>query len=54
MGNIFISDFRDFNAALNHNQVRYILVGGILLFFMDTPEQLETWICGLREQKTII
>ena len=28
MGNIFNGDFRDFIASLNHNGVRYILVGG--------------------------
>lgn len=28
MGNIFNDDFRDFLAALNDQQVRYILVGG--------------------------
>lgn len=28
MGNIFNDDFRDFLAALNKHEVRYILVGG--------------------------
>jgi hypothetical protein len=30
MGNIFNEDFRDFIAALNSNEVEYILVGVIL------------------------
>jgi len=44
MGYIFNSDFRDFIACFNINNVRYILVGFILLFFMDIQEQQEIWI----------
>lgn len=33
MGNIFYQDFRDFIAALNKNEVEYILVGGYSVIF---------------------
>jgi len=46
MANIFNEDFRDFISALNNNEVEYILVGGILLFFMDIQEQQEIWTFG--------
>lgn len=47
MGNIFNSDFRDFIAALNHNQVRYILVGGysvILHGYSRTTGDMDLWV----------
>jgi len=46
MGNIFNEDFRDFISALNNTEVEYILVGGILLFFMDIQDQQEIWTFG--------
>ena len=47
MGNIFNSDFRDFIAALNNNQVRYILVGGysvILHGYSRTTGDMDLWV----------
>lgn len=47
MGNIFNTDFRDFIAALNHNQVRYILVGGysvILHGYSRTTGDMDLWV----------
>ena len=47
MGNILNSDFRDFIAALNNNQVRYILVGGysvILHGFSRTTGDMDLWV----------
>lgn len=47
MGNIFNSDFRDFIAALNHNQVRYILVGDysvILHGYSRTTGDMDLWV----------
>jgi len=47
MGNIFNSDFRDFIAALNNNQVRYILVGGysvILHGYARTTGDMDLWV----------
>lgn len=47
MGNIFNSDFRDFIAALNRNQVRYILVGGysvILHGYSRTTGDMDLWV----------
>ncbi|MDP1843263.1 MAG: hypothetical protein Q8K64_07560 [Sediminibacterium sp.] len=47
MGNIFNTDFRDFIAALNHQQVRYILVGGysvILHGYPRTTGDMDIWV----------
>ncbi|MBI1692689.1 MAG: hypothetical protein FYV88_4120, partial [Bacteroidetes bacterium] len=47
MGNIFNTDFRDFIAALNRNQVRYILVGGysvILHGYPRTTGDMDIWV----------
>lgn len=47
MGNIFNSDFRDFIAALNNNQVRYILVGEysvILHGYSRTTGDMDLWV----------
>jgi len=47
MGNIFNSDFRDFIAALNNHQVRYILVGGysvILHGYSRTTGDMDLWV----------
>jgi len=47
MGNIFNDDFRDFIAALNHNKVRYILVGGfsvILHGYARTTGDMDIWV----------
>ena len=47
MGNIFNSDFRDFIAALNHNRVRYILVGDysvILHGYSRTTGDMDLWV----------
>jgi hypothetical protein len=38
MANLFNQDFQDFIHALNNNNVEYILVGDILLFFMAILE----------------
>ena len=47
MGNIFNDDFRDFLAALNDQQVRYILVGGfsvILHGYARTTGDMDIWV----------
>lgn len=47
MGNIFNEDFRDFIAALNNNQVEYLLVGGyavIIHGYRRTTGDLDIWI----------
>lgn len=47
MGNIFNEDFRDFIKALNHNEVRYILVGGfsvILHGYSRTTGDMDIWV----------
>jgi hypothetical protein len=47
MGNIFNEDFRDFLAALNDQQVRYILVGGfsvILHGYSRTTGDMDIWV----------
>jgi hypothetical protein len=47
MGNIFNSDFRDFIAALNMQQVKYILVGGysvILHGYSRTTGDMDIWV----------
>ena len=47
MGNIFNSDFRDFIAALNYQEVEYILVGGysvILHGYSRTTGDLDIWV----------
>lgn len=47
MGNIFNTDFRDFIAALNRNQVRYMLVGGysvILHGYARTTGDMDIWV----------
>ena len=47
MGNIFNSDFRDFIASLNNNNVRYILVGGysvILHGYSRTTGDMDLWV----------
>ena len=47
MGNIFNSDFRDFIASLNTNNVRYILVGGysvILHGYSRTTGDMDLWV----------
>ena len=52
MGNIFNSDFRDFIAALNNNQVRYILVGGysvILHGYSRTTGDMDLWVERTKE-----
>ena len=52
MGNIFTSDFRDFIAALNNNQVRYILVGGysvILHGYSRTTGDMDLWVERTKE-----
>ena len=52
MGNIFNSDFRDFIAALNHNQVRYMLVGGysvILHGYSRTTGDMDLWVERTKE-----
>ncbi len=52
MGNIFNSDFREFIAALNRNQVRYILVGGysvILHGYPRTTGDMDLWVERTKE-----
>ena len=47
MGNIFNDDFSDFLAALNKQQVRYILVGGfsvILHGYARTTGDMDIWV----------
>src|SRR5690606_19234504 len=47
MGNIFNDDFRDFIAALNKNEVKYILVGGfavILHGYSITTGDMDSWV----------
>lgn len=47
MGNIFNNDFRDFINALNHYEVKYILVGGysvILHGYSRTTGDLDIWV----------
>jgi len=47
MANIFNEDFRDFVAALNKNEVRYILVGGfavILHGYSRTTGDMDIWV----------
>lgn len=47
MGNIFNADFRDFIAALNNEQVKYILVGGysvILHGYPRTTGDMDIWV----------
>ncbi len=47
MGNIFNEDFIDFIEALNHNDVRYIVVGGyavILHGYSRTTGDLDIWV----------
>ena len=47
MGNFFNSDFRDFIACLNTNNVRYILVGGysvILHGYSRTTGDMDLWV----------
>lgn len=47
MGNIFNDDFRDFLLALNHEKVRYILVGGfsvILHGYSRTTGDMDIWV----------
>ena len=47
MGNIFNQDFRDFIAALNQEEVRYILVGGysvILHGYPRTTGDMDIWV----------
>jgi len=47
MGNIFNADFRDFIAALNNKQVKYILVGGysvILHGYPRTTGDMDIWV----------
>lgn len=52
MGNIFNSDFRDFLTSLNHNDVRYILVGGysvILHGYPRTTGDMDLWVERTKE-----
>jgi len=52
LGNIFNSDFREFIAALNRNQVRYILVGGysvILHGYPRTTGDMDLWVERTKE-----
>ncbi len=52
MGNIFNEDFRVFLAALNDQQVRYILVGGfsvILHGYSRTTGDMDIWVERSRE-----
>jgi hypothetical protein len=47
MANIFNDDFRDFLDALNHNEVKYILVGGfsvILHGYPRTTGDMDIWV----------
>lgn len=47
MGNIFNDDFRDFLAALNDQQVRYLLVGDfsvILHGYSRTTGNMDIWV----------
>lgn len=47
MGNIFNTDFRDFIAALNDQDVRYLLVGGysvILHGYSRTTGDMDIWV----------
>ena len=47
MGNIFNDDCSDFLAALNKQQVRYILVGGfsvILHGYARTTGDMDIWV----------
>jgi hypothetical protein len=53
MANIFNSDFQGFISALNHNQVRYILVGGysvILHGYPRTTGDMDIWVERTREK----
>jgi len=47
MGNIFYQDFRDFIAALNQSNVRYLLVGGYAVVFHGygrTTGDMDIWV----------
>jgi hypothetical protein len=47
MANIFNEDFRDFLAALNEQEVRYLLVGGfsvILYGYSRTTGDMDIWV----------
>jgi hypothetical protein len=47
MGSIFNSDFRDFLAALNHAEVKYILNGGysvIIHGYSRTTDDIDIWV----------
>lgn len=47
MGNIFNNDFRDFLAALNNNNVEYLLVGGyavILHGYSRATGDMDIWV----------
>ncbi len=47
MGNIFNDDFREFIAALNDNEVQYILIGGysvIIHGYSRTTGDMDIWV----------
>ncbi|MBC7745858.1 MAG: hypothetical protein H7096_12235 [Flavobacterium sp.] len=47
MGNIFNDDFREFIAALNANEVKYILIGGysvIIHGYSRTTGDMDIWV----------
>lgn len=52
MGNIFNEDFREFLSALNHHEVRYVLVGGfsvILHGYPRTTGDMDIWVERTKE-----
>jgi hypothetical protein len=52
MPNIFNQDFREFIAALNNNEVRYLLVGGyavILHGHSRTTGDMDIWVESTKE-----
>jgi hypothetical protein len=52
MGNIFNQDFRDFIAALNHNHVEYLLVGGYAVVLYGYPRatgDMDIWVNRTQE-----
>lgn len=57
MGNIFISDFRDFLLTPNKNGVRYLLVGGysvILHGYSRTTGDMDLWVDRTADNHAII
>lgn len=52
MGNIFNNDFREFLAALNNNNVEYLLVGGYAVILHGYPRatgDMDIWVNRTKE-----